>query len=217
MIECATIACKDRFERIGLRCGAGVKLVEFVSAAVRHGFAGPEQLIGVPGTVGGALHGNSGTHAGDIGQWCCGADVMTASGDIVHRQADDLSFSYHQSSLNELVILNAQFAFEKENPETLTRRMQKLWIKRQSRQPSVHERSAYLFRDPVGVTASSLIEKSRLRGTKVGAVELSDRDPNFIVVRDDAKSSDVLRLIELVRSRVADSTGIELTQNLEVW
>ena len=213
----APVFCQLEVTDGGLRCGGGVKLAHFVSTAVREGFSGPEQLTGVPGTVGGALHGNSGTHAGDIGQWCRGARVMTRNGEIVRREADDLSFSYRESSLNELVIVDAEFVFEREASESLTRRMQKLWIVKQAKQPSVNERSAYLFRDPVGMTASSLIEQAGLRGTKVGAVELSDRDPNFIVARDEATTDDVLRLIELVRSRVSDSAGVELSQNLEVW
>ena len=51
----------------------------------------------------------------------------------------------------------------------------------------------------------------------MGRVELCDRDPNFIVATEGATSSDVLRLIELVRTQVADRTGIELVQHLDVW
>ena len=201
----------------GLRAGGGVKLAHFLSIAVREGFSGPERLVGIPGTVGGALHGNAGTHAGDIGQWCRGAKVLTRNGEVLTRGADDLAFSYRSSSLNELVILEAEFAFERESVDTLTKRMQKLWIVKQSRQPTIEERSAYLFQDPVGVTATSLIEQAGLKGTKMGRVELCDRDPNFIVATEGATSSDVLRLIELVRTQVADRTGIELVQHLDVW
>lgn len=201
----------------GLKSGGGVKLAHFISTAVREGFTGPEQLTGVPGTVGGALHGNSGSHSADIGQWCRAATVMTRSGEIVRREGTDLSFSYRESSLNELVILDGEFVFEREAPESLTRRMQKLWIVKQSKQPSMTDRSAYLFRDPVGVTASSLIEKAGLRGTKIGSVELNDRDPNFITARDGATTSDVLRLMDLVRSRVSENAGVDLVQSLEVW
>lgn len=213
----AAVFCELEVTPTGLKAGGGVKLAHFISTSVREGFAGPEQLTGVPGTIGGALHGNSGTHATDIGQWCRAANVMTVNGDIVRREGSDLSFSYRESSLNELVILDAEFVFEREAPESLTRRMQKLWIVKQSKQPAMIDRSAYLFRDPVGMTATSLIEQAGLKGTKVGAVELCDRDPNFIVAREDATTSEVLRLIELVRSRVEANAGVELVQSLEVW
>ena len=170
----------------GLKVSGGVQLSHFIACAVREGFSGPEQLAGVPGTVGGALHGNAGTNAGDIGQWCCGATVITLNGEVLQRAADDLSFTYRQSSLNELVILDATFQFESEPAETLTRRMQKLWIHRQASQPSTIEASAYVFRDPIGVSANSLIEQAGMKGTKVGEVEISDKDPNFFVAHPGA-------------------------------
>ena len=201
----------------GIKVGGGVQLSHFIATAVREGFSGPEQLAGVPGTLGGALHGNSGTNAGDIGQWCCGATVITRSGEVIERAAEDLSFAYRQSSLNELVILDATFKFEPEPAETLTRRMQKLWIHRQASQPSSSEASAYVFRDPIGVAANSLIEQAGMKGTKVGEVEISEKDPNFFVAHPGATSADVLRLIDLVKTQVSERTGVELELNLEVW
>ena len=103
--------------------GGGARLAHVISSAVREGLAGLEQLVGIPGTVGGALHGNSGRQHADIGQWTCAATVMTRSGEILTRQRDDLVFAYRQSSLNELVILSAQFRLEEEDSQALTKRM----------------------------------------------------------------------------------------------
>ena len=201
----------------GLLAGGGVQLAHWIAAAVREGFSGPEQLAGIPGTVGGALHGNSGTHAGDIGQWCCGATVITRNGEVLKRSSDDLSFAYRQSSLNELGILDATFQFESEPAETLTKRMQKLWIHRQTSQPSSLEASAYVFRDPIGVSATSLIEQSGLKGTKVGGAEISERDPNFIVATPEATSADFVQLMDLMKAPVHERTGVELELNVEIW
>src|SRR6185436_3091055 len=92
--------------------GAGAKLANVITVTVGAGLAGLEPLVGIPGTVGGALHNNSGTHAGDIGQWAAHATVMTRSGEILERERSDLVFAYRQSSLDELVILQAQFELE---------------------------------------------------------------------------------------------------------
>ena len=46
---------------------------------------------------------------------------------------------------------------------------------------------------------------------------MSERNANFIVVSAEAKSVDVLKLIELVRSRVAEHLGVELETEIEVW
>ena len=63
--------------------GGGARLGHVISTAVRPGWRGLETLVGIPGTIGGALHGNAGSHGGDIGQWTCQADVMTRSGEII--------------------------------------------------------------------------------------------------------------------------------------
>ena len=66
--------------------GRRAQLANVITAAVGAGLAGLEPLVGIPGSIGGALHGNAGTQAGDIGQWTCGATVMTRGGEIVARE-----------------------------------------------------------------------------------------------------------------------------------
>ncbi|HJQ79468.1 MAG TPA: FAD-binding protein, partial [Lacipirellulaceae bacterium] len=108
--------------------GGGAKLANAVSVTVGRGLSGLEPLVGIPGTVGGALHGNAGSHGGDIGQWACRAMVVTRGGEIFQRERGDLVFAYRQSSLDELVILEAEFELEIDDPTELTKRMQKQWI-----------------------------------------------------------------------------------------
>jgi len=201
----------------GLTVGGGVRLSHFVSAAVREGFAGPDQLAGIPGTVGGALHCNSGAGGSDIGSWVTSAVAITRKGERVERDSASLSFSYRSSSLNELAIISARFQFQNEASESLTKQLQTTWIVRSARQPALNERCAYVFKDHGGESAGSLIERAGLGGTQVGKAEVSGRHSNFIVAHDGATSADVLRLIELIRRQVADRLDIELALALQVW
>ena len=98
---------------------AAALLGRAVTAAVHHGLAGLETLIGIPGTVGGALHGNAGSRSGSIGQWTLDATVLGATGEISHRGSDELGFGYRQSKLEELVILEAGCELEEDDPRTL--------------------------------------------------------------------------------------------------
>jgi UDP-N-acetylmuramate dehydrogenase len=200
-----------------LTAGGGAKLSHVVSTAVREGLAGLEPLVGVPGTVGGALHGNTHSGGGDAGQWVRSATVMTRAGEIISRQAKDLRFAYRESSLDELVILSASFELESEDPVELTKRMQKLWIVKKAAQPGSNQNSAHVFKDPVGGSAASLIDDAKLKGTRIGDAEVSDRYANFIVAGPKATSDDVLRLIDLVKSHVADRMGVQLETSLDVW
>jgi len=197
--------------------GGGAKLAHAISETVRAGMAGLEPLVGIPGTIGGALHGNSGSRGGDIGQWACRATVMTRSGEVFQREREDLVFAYRQSSLDELVILSAEFQLEEDDPEQLTRRMQKQWIVRKAGQPLSHQNVASVFKNPRGMSAGMLIDQAGLKGTRVGGVEVSQRHANFIIAGEGATSQDVLRLMDLIRSRVAERLGVELETELEIW
>ena len=197
--------------------GGGVKLAHAISETVRAGLSGLEPLVGIPGTIGGALHNNSGSRGGDVGQWSCRATVMTRAGDILQRNREDLVFAYRQSSLDELVILNAEFQLEHDDPVALTKRMQKQWIIKKAGQPLSHQNVACVFKNPRGMSAGMLIEQAGLKGTRVGGVEVSQRHANFLAANEGASSQDVLRLIDLVRSRVAERLGVELETGLEIW
>lgn len=197
--------------------GCGAQLAHTISETVRTGLAGLEPLVGIPGTIGGALHGNSGSRGGDIGQWACQATVMTRTGEIVQRDREDLVFAYRQSSLDELVILSAQFQLEEDDPEHLTKRMQKQWIVKKAAQPLSHLHVACIFKNPRGMSAGMLIDQAGMKGAAVGSAEISQRHANFIIARDGATSQEVLRLIDTVRSRVAERLGVELENALEIW
>lgn len=197
--------------------GGGAKLNHFVATAVREGFSGPERLVGLPGTVGGALHNNTNSHGVDIGTWVQSAEVLTRAGEVKKHDKASMSFSYRQSSLNELVILSAEFMFESESPEVLTKAMQKLWIVRRASQPPTDLNAAYLFKDHGGNLARELIEDAGLKGTRVGGIEICDSDPNFVTADPGSSSEDVLKLIELVKTQVAERLDVEIEPAIQIW
>lgn len=201
----------------GLAAGGGARLGHVISSAVREGFSGLETLVGIPGTIGGALHGNAGGQAGDIGQWTTRATVMTRTGEIIVREKSELVFSYRQSSLDELVILSAEFSLEREDPAELTKRMQKEWIIKKTTQPMGHQNTGCIFKNPRGVDAGMLIEQVGLKGARVGGAEVNDRHANFIIAEPDATSENVLQLIEHIRETVYAKLGVELELEIEVW
>lgn len=200
-----------------VEAGGGAKLAHVLSTCARQGLAGLEQLVGIPGTVGGALHGNAGSESGDIGQWTESATVMLRDGTILVRQRRDLRFAYRQSSLDELVILSARLTLEREPSEALTKRMQKLWIVRKANQPGGDQMSGCIFKNPPGATAAGLIEMAGFKGARVGHVEVSGQNPNFFLASPGAKSQDVLDLMEQVRGGVRQRLSVTLEPQIEVW
>jgi UDP-N-acetylmuramate dehydrogenase len=200
-----------------LRAGAGAKLSHVITESAAKGLAGLEALVGIPGTVGGALHGNAGGRSGDIGQWTAAATIMTHEGRILQRGRQDLVFAYRESSLDELVILSAEFQLEQEDPAELARRMQKQWIVKKAEQPLVDQRTGCIFKSPRGMNAATMIDEAGLGGAHVGAAAISDRNANFIVADKGATSHDVRRLIDQLRTRVQERLGVPLELQIELW
>lgn len=197
--------------------GGGAKLGHAINVSVREGLAGLETLVGIPGTIGGALHGNAGSRGGDIGQWTMQATVMTRSGEILTRNREELVFAYRESSLDELAILGARFELESDDPEELTKRMQKQWIIKKAGQPLGHQSAGCIFKNPRGMSAGMLIEQAGLKNTRIGGAEVSERHANFIVAAENASSADVLKLIDIVRERVEERLGVVLETEIEIW
>ena len=201
----------------GIQAGGGVKLNHFVSTSVREGFVGPERLVGLPGTIGGALHNNTVAHGIDIGSWVKSARVLNRSGIIVEHDSNSMSFSSGQSSLTELVILDVTFQFEKGDVGELTKAMQKLWIVRRATHVAMEQQSAYMFQDSGSQPAGSLIEQAGLKDVTVGKVSLSDTDPNFFICEAGATSNDVKQLIEKLKTEVMSKLEIELDTAIQIW
>jgi UDP-N-acetylmuramate dehydrogenase len=200
-----------------LTAGSGARLGHVVSTAVREGLAGLEPLVGIPGTLGGALRGNAGSHGGDVGQWVGRVTTMAGTGETMVRNRGDLVFSSGRSNLDDLVILGCEFELEREDPQELTKRMQKNWIIKKANQPLGHQSTGCIFKNPRGLTAAMLIEQAGLKGARVGGAEISDRHANFIVADPDATARDVLQLIEHVRTTVGERTGVDLDTEIEIW
>ena len=209
--------CEIEVEGHTIRAGGGAKLGHVVTTSVHEGLAGLEVLVAIPGTLGGALRANAGTHGGDIGQWTSEATVITHAGEVFQRQREDLVFAYRQSSLDELVILSAELELEEDDPQELAKRLQKQWIVRKASQPMGHQCAGCVFKNPRGTSAGELIEAAGLKGTRIGGAVVSDRHANFIIAEPECSSNDVLRLIDIIRTQVEDRLGMVLELELEIW
>ena len=200
-----------------ITAGGGARLGRVVTTAVHQGLAGLEALVAIPGTVGGALYGNAGTHGGDVGQWTANVSCVTHGGEVVEHGREALAFSYRQSSLDDLAIVGAKLQLEEDDPKELARRLQKQWIVRKASQPMGHQCAGCAFRNPRGMSAGELIEEAGLKGTRIGGALVSDRHANFIIAEPECTSNDVLRLIDLIRAQVHERLGVQLELELEIW
>jgi UDP-N-acetylmuramate dehydrogenase len=200
-----------------LTAGAGATLSRAVTHAVGLGLAGMEHLLGIPGTIGGALVTNAGAGGRDIGLVTKSVEVLGRDGEVRTLSTEEAQFSHRRSGLGGEIVLGATFQLESLGLEALTKQMQKLWIIRNAGQPKDQSRIAMPFVDPDGATAQRLIFDIGLCGLREGGASLNAEYPNFLIAQQGTSSNDCLRLIERVREQVLLQTGIDLQTNLQIW
>ena len=203
--------------RTSVIAGAGAKLVHVVCAAVQAGLSGIETLVGIPGTIGGALVGNAGGHGGDLGESVKEVTVMLPTGQLAVRRGTELAFQSRWSNLDDCIVIGCQLDLDEDSAELLTKRMQKQWIVGRSEQPSGTRTVAMMFKDPHGTSAESLITQAGAKDLRVGEAMVYAAHANYVVVFPKCSSDDVRLLVELVRSKVRERLGVELTPQIEVW
>lgn len=200
-----------------VRAAAAAKLNRVITTAVHVGLGGLEDLIGIPGTLGGALHLNASANMVNIGRYLQSAVEMDFQGNIIQRTAEELVPSYRNSSLNSLVILEATFELEPENPVELAKQLQKRWILKKAQQPMSFQCCGRIFQNPSGFSAGDLIDRAGLKGTRIGGAVVSERHANFFIAEPECTADDLLRLIDLVRDQVHKRMDTQLELDLEIW
>lgn len=196
---------------------AGVVLQGLIAFCVDRGYAGLEGLAGIPGTVGGAVVGNTGAYGQEIKDVVRMIVVMFRNGTIRKLEKEEFSFGYRSSSIPESpIVLSANMVFRRENPEKLKEAVRSNVEKKKTAQP-VGERSlGCAFRNPEGDSAGRLIEAAGCKGLSVGDIEVSTLHANFLINRGHGTASEYLQLLEIVRQRVAEKTGIILEPEIRI-
>ena len=191
---------------------AGVMLGTMVKQAMAAEIGGLESLIGVPGTVGGALIMNAGAFGSEISKYFDEAKTMTIEGDTKSYKKGEIEFSYRHSTFpkNE-ILLEATFQCKRGKPAEILKDRKVASDGRKSNQPLKFRSAGSIFKNPSdSLAAGYLIDKTGLKGTEWGGAAISEKHANFIVNMGDATAADVLYLIKLAKKYVAKKFHINL-------
>jgi UDP-N-acetylmuramate dehydrogenase len=199
-----------------IRAGAAVSLPMLARSAVASGRLGLEFYVGIPGSVGGAVHQNAGCHGSETKDVLMTATVVTTGGVVDERTPTDLGLSYRHSNLGpRQIVLNADFTFTPGTPADGEARMREVIRWRRINQPGGTLNAGSVFKNPPGDAAGRIIDEIGLKGLRVGGASVSVRHANFFVADEGATARDVRTLVETVRATVRDRSGIELEPELE--
>ena len=190
---------------------SGVMLGRLVKECNKRNLTGVESMIGVPGTLGGALVMNAGAFGGEISNYLHSVEIMNMSGEIKTYYPGDIDFAYRFSTLrtDEFVLL-ARFNLEEEDSIIIQEKRNKASKGRKTNQPLKFRSAGSVFKNPKENAAGYLIDQAGLKGTRVGNAEISEHHANFFVNHGKAKASDITELIQIARKSVFEKFGIKL-------
>ena len=214
--------CLDGMEQLDdthIRVMAGVTMSRAAVFAANLGLSGLEFAHGIPGTVGGGVNMNAGAYGGEICQVCTQVEVMDRNGNVRVLSGEEMQFSYRHSILEETddIVVRADFALTRDDPETIKARMKELIGKRSASQPLDLPSAGSAFKRPVGGYAAALIDQAGLRGFQVGGAAVSSKHCGFAVNLGGATAADVKELLRQVSEIVFEKSGIRLEPEVRIW
>jgi UDP-N-acetylmuramate dehydrogenase len=199
----------DGEERVDVHASAGLDLPLMARRLAHHGVVGFEWAVGVPGTVGGAVVMNAGGHGDDIAGSLEEATIWRDGVSTTWSKAE-LQLGYRTSALDAKdLVLAARFTLDRGSVVDAEERVREIVRWRREHQPG-GANAGSVFRNPTGDHAARLIEAAGCKGLRLGSAAVSEKHANFIQTDDGGLAVDVYSLMNLVRTRVLDETGVEL-------
>jgi UDP-N-acetylmuramate dehydrogenase len=214
---------------------AGVAAPKVARMAARLGLSGAEFLAGIPGTMGGALAMNAGCYGAETWDFVASVTTLDRTGRLRIRTPADYDIGYRHVALRAADAVErpgaaglaplepepewfvaARLAFPAGSPEAALQRIRELLARRVASQPLGQPNAGSVFRNPDGGHAAQLIEACGLKGTRVGAAEVSRKHANFIVNLGGATARDIETLIGQVQARVLQERGVALVTEVRI-
>ncbi len=242
MIQCAFREIKLRNKTVTAEAGAITSMVARQTAEA--GLAGFEWAVGVPGTIGGAIFGNSGCYGGEVKDTLVTVDCIRLSDlkRMVYTKAD-CKFGYRDSKFKTEphVILRATFGLVPGEAEALKKRMDEIVQLRKEKQPLENGSAGCMFKnfvfndeaeleklkqdvkdipqdmlDRKSISAGWLVAQTGLLGEQIGDAQVSEKHGNFIVNLGKARAQDILMLTSKVKMKIRDEYSIMLEDEVQL-
>lgn len=195
---------------------AGASLSEVIKIAKESSLGGIEELIGIPGSVGGASVMNASAFDCEIGEYINTAKVLRNGGEL---NLSEFEFGYRESSLSDEIVLDIEFEFDEKEKKDIEDKIIEIMEIRRRKHPFISEEigtCGSVFKNPKGHSAGELIEKAGCKGMNIGSVKVSLKHCNFFITAPGATSEDFIDLIGKVRDKVKKNSGVDLELEVKI-
>jgi len=203
---------------VTIEAASGTTLAHLAAVAARSGILGLEWMATIPGTLGGAIHGNAGAFGSETADALVDAVLMDQNGEMWTAAASELGFAYRTSVLQgtPVIVVRARVRGRAGDRREVVARIKELANERAAKQPLAQPNTGSIFRNPPGDHAGRLIDAAGLKGAREGDAMVSERHANFIVNRGRASAADVRALMRRCQDEVRARFGVELVPEVEL-
>jgi UDP-N-acetylmuramate dehydrogenase len=215
------ISITDEFKKIDIfgekiKSGGGALLSDVISVALNNKLIGTESFVGIPGTVGGAVYGNSGCKKKWINKIIDSIEIYESF--VVKKiNKKEIKFGYRKSGLNKCIITDVIFSLKKNiKKHDIYKTISQKMNKRLTTQPLNIPNAGSIFKNCDDFSIGELIDKIGLKGKTIGGAKISDIHGNFIVNTGKASATDVLSLIDLVKKKIKKFFNINLELEIKI-
>ncbi len=192
--------------------GSAARVSAVADTAAANGLTGFEGIGVVPGSIGGAVVMNAGTHRGYIDQVVREVSVVDTNGNKRVLPKEECGFSYRNSRFQQdhsLILTFVTLELQPSDPEQLIQDLDGARKHRWNNLPQGRSAGCF-FKNPPGGSAGRLIEQSGLKGLREGSAVVADRHANFIVNEGGASASEIMALGRRVKSAILEQHGVDL-------
>ncbi len=209
-----TLLDNDRIEAM-----AGMTLAQTAMFAARNNLSGLEFAHGIPGTVGGGIYMNAGAYGGELKDVAVETEFMLPDGTTAWIRGEEQGFGYRHSVFQTMegVIVRTRFRLVPGEEKKIRSRIYELNEKRRNSQPLDMPSAGSTFKRPLQGYAAALIQEAGLKGYRVGDAAVSEKHAGFVVNLGSATAAEVLTLVEQVRQKVLEHSGILLEPEVRLW
>lgn len=223
-------------EKVNMKVLSGTPLAMILQKAVEIGATGLEWAAGIPGTVGGAVVGNSGAYGQSMGNYVKKVSALELK-DMTIRQfsQNECLFSYRDSIFkkNDTVILSAELELLKGNKDLIRQKVSEYIKERKEKTPPYPSAGCIFKNIPIDQLSSNqlkqipeekikggkvpvgyLIDQCGLKGKRIGDAQISEMHANFIINLGNATAAEVYKLINLCKEAVFNKFGLKLEEEI---
>ena len=207
-----------RCEGQRLTACAGAKLKDVSTVAAENSLTGLEFACGIPGSIGGAIFMNAGAYDGEMKNVIASVKAVNRNGELIEFSGASLQLGYRRSIFQEngCAICEVEMIMQRGNIDDIKNKIADFTARRESKQPLDLPSAGSTFKRPKGHFAGTLIDKTGLKGLRVGGAMVSKKHAGFVVNTGNATAQDVLNLIEEVKRRVYEFHGVTLSPEVRI-